>query len=356
MQHSLHLSEDTQKVLERIVRASTSPVRQVFRARILLLAGEGKSYSAISKILGTTLITVRKWITRFHQDLCLKSLEDAPRSGRPHTIPAAAKCEVIKFACSDVRTHAISAESIWTIKSLQQCVENSIGIFISKSEINRILNNGALRPHKVKMWLHSPDPFFREKVTKIASLYLDPPQDAIVLCVDEKSGMQAIERTRSLAPKSKGCVVRIDTEYKRHGTQTLIGAFEPHTGKVFGHCGNSRKKEDIMNFMEEVAIRYPTQQVYIVWDNLNIHCGYRWYEFNKRHGDRFHFVYTPVHGSWVNQIEIWFGILQRKVLKNNSFKSEEELRLAVLEFIDDWNKEKCHPFKWQYRGFQEKAA
>jgi len=345
--------ESIREALEKLIRASKTQVRIVFRARIVLLAMQGDRPSAIAQILKTTLGTVRKWLKRFYQHPALESLEDAPRSGRPLIVPAIAKCEVIKFACSDARTITLEAENTWTIRALQKSVEKSTGISISKSEISRILHHKELRPHKVKMWLHSPDPFFQTKVTKICSLYLNPPSDGVVLCVDEKSGMQAVERKRSL---SSNGTVRLDYEYKRHGTQSLIAGFEPGSGKVFGHCGKTRKKEDIMCFMEEVAIHYPNQKVYIIWDNLNIHHGYRWYEFNKRHGDRFCFVYTPVHGSWVNQIEIWFGILQRQVLKNSSINSEEVLRNRVLDFIDKWNKTDCHPFKWQFRGYNQKAV
>jgi transposase len=345
--------ENIKQALEKHVRATTSPIRMVFRARIILLAMQGNCPSVITRLLHTTFATVRKWIKRFHQNPILESLEDAPRSGRPFVIPAIAKCEIIKFACSDVRTAGQGFGNTWTINSLQKCVEKSTGISISRSEISRILNHRELKPHKVKMWLHSPDPLFREKVTRISSLYLNPPSDGIVLCIDEKSGMQAVERKRSL---SSNGIVRLDYEYKRHGTQSLIASFEPATGAVFGHCGKTRKKEDIMKFMEEVAVRYPNQKIYVIWDNLNIHHGYRWYEFNKKHGNRFCFVYTPVHGSWVNQIEIWFGILQRQVLKNSSIESEELLRNKVLDFIDKWNKMDCHPFKWQFRGYTQKVA
>jgi transposase len=341
------------EALEKIVRATTTRIRTVFRARIVLLSMQGERPSAIARILKTTLGTIRKWLKRFSLHPVLESLEDAPRSGRPLVIPAIAKCEVIKFACSDVKIASQDAENTWTIRALQKCVKKSTGISISKSEINRILNHKDLRPHKVKMWLHSPDPFFQEKVTKICSLYLNPPSDGVVLCIDEKSGMQAVERKRSLSSNGR---VRLDYEYKRHGTQSLIASFEPASGKVFGHCGKTRKKEDIMNFMEEIAARYPNQKVYIIWDNLNIHHGYRWYEFNKRHGGRFFFIYTPVHGSWINQIEIWFGILQRRVLKNSSINSEEDLRDKVLIFLDKWNEIDCHPFKWQFRGYNRKVA
>jgi transposase len=111
-----------------------------------------------------------------------------------------------------------------------------------------------------------------------------------------------------------------------------------------------------MRFMEEIALRYPEKQVYVIWDNLNIHHGPVWWEFNKRHGQRFHFIYTPVHGSWTNQIEIWFGILQRKVLKNSSIESEKVLKDKVWRFIENWNKVDAHPFNWQFRGYINKAA
>jgi len=346
------LLDNIQKKLEKILRAGKSSVRAAFRARIILMAGEGRSNSSIAQSLNTSLGTVRKWVNRFNQNSCLETLKDAPRSGRPFTIPAIAKCEVVKFACSDVRS-ILPDENLWTIRSLQESVKRSTGTFISKSEISRILNHKHLRPHKIKMWLHSADPFFQQKVNAISKLYLHPPCHGIVLCIDEKSGMQAIERKRSLSADGE---VRLDHEYKRNGTQTLIAAFEPKTGKVFGRCGKTRKKEDLMAFMEEVAKRYPEGEVHVIWDNLNIHHGYQWYEFNKRHGERFHFTYTPIHGSWVNQIEIWFGILQRKVLKYSSFQSEKELKDKVEKYIDYWNQKECHPFKWQFRGYQEEAA
>ena len=353
MANAFFLPTDVKKSLTKITRASTSPIRQVFRARIILLTEEGKSPSEILPLLNTTFLTVRKWINRFRADPTIDSLEDAYRSGRPHCIPTIAKCEVMKFACSDIKSTGEDFGNTWTLSHLQKCVKRSTGVLLSKSEISRILNSKDLRPHKVQMWLHSPDPCFQQKVDVISSLYLDPPADAVVLCIDEKSGMQAIEQERTVTVSG---VVRVDCEYKRHGTQTLIAGFEPKTGKVFGRCGKTRKKEDIMDFMEEVANRYPEQEVYIIWDNLNIHHGYRWYEFNQKHGNRFHFVYTPVHGSWMNQIEVWFGILQRKVLKNGSFLSEEELKAQVLDFVAYWNEESCHPFKWQFRGYLKKAA
>jgi transposase len=200
--------------------------------------------------------------------------------------------------------------------------------------------------------MHSPDPQFREKVTEITELYLNPPPGEVVLCVDEKTGMQALERRfpdRSPAP---GRTRRREFEYKRHGTQSLFCAFDVHSGEVLDQCSDWRTAAQLVGFMEKVAMCYPEGPVHIIWDNLNIHydgADSRWAEFNRRHGHRFH--YTPKHASWVNQVELFFSILQRQCLRHGSFRSVEELRVAVLDFIAFWNKEKAHPFRWTFTGY-----
>jgi transposase len=301
--------------------------------------------------LNCSRTTVRKWVDRFRQQPKESSLKDADRSGRPAVIPAFVKCEVVKIACSFVCQTEANPLVRWTLNTLKSALLKTTGYSISKSEIHRILQDGELKPHKVRMWMHSPDPNFRQKVSDIATLYLNPPANAVVLCVDEKSGIQAIERKRRV----KNGEIRLDTEYKRHGTQTVIAAFEVKTGQIISHCGKTRKKEDIEKFMEEIAQRYPHQEVYIIWDNLNIHKGDRWWLFNEKYQGRYHFVYTPVHASWINQIEIWFGILQRKVIKHGSFTSEEELRNTIERYIEQWNTQEAHPFRWHYRGYTQAA-
>jgi len=199
--------------------------------------------------------------------------------------------------------------------------------------------------------MHSPDPQFREKVTEITELYLNPPPGEVVLCVDEKTGMQALERRfpdRSPAP---GRTRRREFEYKRHGTQSLFCAFDVHSGEVLDQCSDRRTAAQLVGFMEKVAMCYPEGPVHIIWDNLNIHydgADSRWTEFNRRHGHRFVFHYTPKHASWVNQVELFFSILQRQCLRHGSFRSVEELRVAVLDFIAFWNKEKAHPFRMDF--------
>jgi len=228
---------------------------------------------------------------------------------------------------------------------------------MSVTEVRRTLRAAALHPHRVRMWLHSPDPAFRPKVRRICDLYRRAPDDGVVLCVDEKTGMQALEHKYPMKRARIGRDGRVEFEYIRHGTRALIAGFDPHTGQVIAQCRKRRTAEDLLAFMELVAKKYPTGKVYIVWDNLNIHDERRWREFNLRHGGRFRFVYTPLHASWVNQIEIWFSILHRRVLKYGTFANTRELVAAVLGFVAHWNRREAHPFRWTFTGvFDERAA
>jgi transposase len=205
----------------------------------------------------------------------------------------------------------------------------------------------------VRGWVHSPDPAFRAKVAEITDLYLHLPPDSVVLSIDEKTGMQALERRFPDRPPAPGRLARREFEYTRHGTQSLLCAFEVHSGEVTATCGERRKAEDLLDFMEKVAARYPAHTVHVIWDNLNIHYDgkvQRWTNFNHRHGQRFVVHYTPKHASWVNQVELFFSILARQCLRDASFLSVHALRRVVLEFIARWN-QKARPFRWTFRGY-----
>ena len=337
--------------LARLATSRTAPVRLVERAKIVVLAAEGWTNAAIAHAVGRTVDTVRKWRSRFCTARGAESLLDQERSGRPATVRAEDRAALIKLACN--RPDENLFQDVWTYPTIREALLNETGCALSESEVGRILRAEHIRPHKIRQWLHSPDPGFAPKVERICGLYLDPPADATVLCVDEKPGMQALERKYPSRQPGPGQSGRREFEYIRHGTQTLIGALDVKTGKVFGHVGATRTADDLIAFMEEVARRYPTGDVYIIWDNLNIHNGGkddRWVRFNIKHGNRFKFVYTPIHASWVNQIEIWFSILQRRILRNSSFRSVEELALRVRGFIARWNTAEARPIRWKFRG------
>jgi len=343
--------------LEAIVRARRSEAGLVLRAQIVLLAGQGRSNFAIARVLGCRENTVRKWRERFRSHPKLTSLRDAGRTGRPPSVPMFVRLELIKLACKRPADCKLPFRSVWTIDALQAALARTTRVVLSKTEIRRILAVEEIRPHHIRLWLHSPDPAFRSKVRAICTLYLARPAAGdTVLCIDEKTGMQALEHRYPFKAPARGRPGRREFEYRRHGTRTLFAAFNPHTGNVFGECSVTRKAVDLLRFMERVAKRYPTGNVTIIWDNLNIHHGDAWEAFNLRHGGRFKFVYTPIHASWVNQVEIWFSVLARRVLKHASFATADELVQAVEGFVAHWNEHEAHPFRWTFRGRFKRAA
>lgn len=332
-------------------------MRLVDRARIVRRAADGVENAAIARELGFSEDTVRKWRGRFSVDAGINSLVDNERSGRPALIKPEHRAVLIQLACDRPKESVF--RDVWSYEALQDALLEQCGCDMSTSEIGRTLRSELLRPHKMRVWLHSPDPDFEPKVARICKLYLEPPPGATVVCVDEKPGMQALERKHKTKRAAKGRPGRWEFEYIRHGTRTLIAALDVKTGKVFGRVGATRTGEDLVAFMEELAKLYPTGDVYVVWDNLNIHSDgkqLRWTEFNQRHGGRFHLVYTPKHASWVNQIEIWFSLLAKRVLRNGNFTSADELTARILGFIEHWNRAEAHPFRWKFRGTFKRAT
>jgi len=349
----LRLAPSVREGLEALARSTSREARLVERARIIVLAAQGLSNAEIGRRVGCHVDTVRQWRGRFAEDGRVSTLDDRPRSGRPARVSTATRCDVVKLACDKPASHGVEHRVTWTYEALAKVLLQETEVSLSRSEVGRILRNEDFRPHKLKLWLHSPDPEFRPKVARICDLYLRPPKDAHVVSIDEKTGMQALGRrfpTKLPAPDRAG---RFEFEYVRHGTWALLAAFDVRTGQVLGECKSQRRAEDLVAFMENLALAYPKGQVYVVWDNLNIHYDgkdERWTRFNERHGNRFHFVYTPIHASWVNQIEIWFSLLQRRVLQHADFPSAEDLRHAVLGFMAEWNRYEAHPFNWTFRG------
>ena len=345
----IELSPDIRAELERRVRAETAARRDIRRARVILACADCGSAHKAALAAGVSESTTRRWRERFLRS-GLRGLVDRPRRGHKPRIDSVARLQIIATAC-DPAPHELGL-SRWTLDLLRQdVIYQGIVPTIGRSTVHRILEEVDLKPHRTRGWLHSRDPQFREKVTEICDLYLNPPPGSVVLSIDEKTGMQATERKHPDRPPRPGRLARSEFEYIRHGTQSLLTAFEVQSGDVIAHCGDTRTAVDLEQFMDQVALKRPTGEVHIIWDNLNIHKGERWTRFNERHGGRFHFHYTPLHASWVNQVELFFGIVQAKVLRHGSFRSKTELRDAVLAFIEHWNKRLRHPFRWTFTGY-----
>ncbi len=350
---AIQISRKEQRLLSDIIRQQRVEARLYRRARMVLLAGAGESISEIARQMGTCRLRVHDWLGRF-EEYGLEGLEDEPRSGRPQLITPLERHEVIATACRSPRELGVDRNT-WTHESLRDAlVDTKLVREISTSEVGRILEDADLKPYRVQSWCHSTDPDFEKKMRRIVRLYVKRPPGEPVLCVDEKTGMQALSRSQDLQPAQPGRRGRQEFEYRRNGTRCLFACFNISTGKVLGRCTKTRTREDFFSFMDEVASTYRQRRVHVVLDNLNTHLNTSRGEFitewNRSHGGRFVFHYTPTHGSWLNQVELWFAIVSRRVLRHGNFKTPGNLVAAIGMFIDEWNEWEAHPFRWTYLG------
>jgi transposase len=350
----LSIPRSVHRKLRLLVRRHRAPYAIIVRAKIVLMARQGVGTEEIARRLSVSSRTVRKWKARFAEDPHVDTLEDRERSGRPNEIEIELRCRLVQLACErpEGEDKPATFRDIWTHATLADALERETGRRISVSEVGRILRFEELRPHLVRQWLKSTDPEFEAKAKQVCDLYLCPPRGAVVVSVDEKP-LQVLARRHPTHIDQRDGSVRYEYEYKRRGTQSLLAAFDVGTGEVFGQVVPHRTAEALVAFMEKLADRYPDKTVYVVWDNLNIHSDGktdRWTEFNARHGGRFRFVHTPKHASWMNQIEIWFSILQRRVIRHGDFGSPAQQRSRVLGFVKHWNRHEKHPFRWTWRA------
>ena len=323
----------------------------VLRAKMILLLGQGHGPTEVARRLGCSDRNVRKWRAKWEARPCVESLYDGDREGRPARILAETRCAVISVACADPADLLVPFRTTWTQEQIAKTVRLRFDTDLSRSSVQRILLSEGLRPHRVRQWLHSPDPDFKEKVARVCDLYRNPPSDAVVLCVDEKP-LQATERVHPVG-RGRNAEVRREFEYRRQGVAHLLAALDIRTGEVIADVVPSRSADALLAFMKKLACRFRRKRVIVIWDNLNIHHegrDNRWSRFNEDHGSRFEFVHTPKHASWVNQIELWFSILQRRVIRHGSFDSIARLQHAVEAFARYWNLYEKKPFRWTFTG------
>jgi len=346
---AIKLSREDRKALELLTRRGSAEHRHVVRAQIALMAHAGETTTAISQATGVSVQTVSHWRTRLARQ-GVQGLQEVARSGRPRRIGAAQRLELLSLACEPAEAQGRATPTLDEL--VGRAIERGVVSQLSRSHLQRILQAGDLRPHRVRQWLHSPDPQFRQKVNAICALYAQAPKGSVVLSVDEKTGIQALQRKHADRAPQPGRARRREFEYVRHGTQALIAALDVHSGRVMGSCTDRRTQADLVAFMEQVALAHPKGQVHIVWDNLNTHRAQAvWDDFNARHANRFVFHFTPLHASWVNQIELLFGIYARRVLRHASHSSIAQLRERTEAFMAQRN-QAPQPFKWTFAGFE----
>jgi transposase len=319
--------------LKAIVRALTSEQRAVTRARIVLLASEGLANTRIAKEVGVSLPTVLLWRSRFAEH-GLDGLSDAPHPGRPRVYGR----EVREKIVTETLTPPEGSVTHWSRARLAQRVG------VSASTVGRVWREANLKPHRSETFKYSNDPQLVEKVTDVVGLYLDPPERAIVLSVDEKTQVQALDRTQPMLPLRPGLPERQTHDYKRHGTISLFAALEVATGRVTHTTRERHTGADFLAFLKRIARAYPKGEVHLILDNVSTHKTPAVQAWLSRH-KRFVFHFTPTSASWMNQIEIWFGILTRQAIRRGSFNGVRALVTAIDAFTSEWN-DRAAPFAW----------
>jgi len=338
----LDLTAEDRTELERRVRAQTTPHRDRQRARVVLLAADGVSGRRIAKEVGLSPQSVSKWRIGF-RDHGLVGLEDAERSGRPLVYGPTDRLVLMAKVTSEVPEFS----SQWSHSELAEAMA-AAGIGISASQIGRILAADDVRPHKVDGWLTRRDtPEFWEKAADVCGLYLSPPESAVVLSIDEKTAVQAKERKHPATSVRPGRPSRREFEYRRHGTASLISSPDVATGKVFANDIVRNDSVTFMAFLEEIdASIDESLSIHVVLDNGSSHTSKATKAWFAAH-PRFVVHHTPAHASWLNQVECFFSILTRKVLRRGEFSSREDLVQKMLAFVEH-HSETAKPFKWVY--------
>jgi putative transposase len=339
----LTLSADDHKTLIFISRAHSAGHREVVRSKIILMLNEGHSYDSIKAELKVGREAIAKWKKRY-LDFGLDGLKDAQRPGKAAIYNETDRARVIQKACSKPD----GGYSNWT----QRRIAKELGM--SQSTVHGILKSHDLKPHKVEYWCgKSTDPEFEEKMLNVVGLYMDPPENALVLSVDEKTQIQALDRSQPELPLRPGNPKRLTATYKRHGTVSLIAALSVHDGEVTANTIEKNNAQNFLKFLKKIYRKYPKKHLHVIADNLNVHKHKdvkQWVDSKPR--ITIHF--TPTYSSWLNQVEIWFNILSKDVLKGAVWHSKEQLANQIIKYLDTYNKERAKPFEWTYDGKNKK--
>jgi len=330
------LSEEDSRVLENWVRSGSTEQRLVLRARIILAAANGEATESIAKRLDVYPTTVSKWRIRFARK-GIAGLSDAARSGAPEQYGEEAERRILAKVDEKPPEGYIS----WTGGLLSKALGD-----VSADQVWRVLRRQGIHLMRRHSWCISTDPEFAAKAADVVGLYIAPPENAVVLCVDEKPSIQALERAQGWLRLPNGkAITGYSHEYKRHGTTTLFGVLEVATGQVKAGHYNRKRRREFLDFMNDVVAGYSEDtELHVILDNLSTHKPKhdRWL---ARHPN-VHFHFTPTHASWLNQIEVWFSILWRGALRGASFTSPRQVRQAIDRFIEAYS-QTAHPFEWK---------
>ena len=332
---TVELTEDQRRTLQQWSRGRSLPARQVERARVVLLAADGKQDLEIAAEIGISNQKAARWRKRFLKLGLLGLEKDAPRPGRTPTITAAKVEEVVRKTTQEKPGNATQ----WSTRTMAEAAS------LSEKSVRRIWHKHGLKPHLSRTFKVSNDPQFAEKLEAIVGLYLNPPEHAIVLCADEKSQIQALDRTQPGLPLKKGRCGTMTHDYKRNGTATLFAAMSTLDGSVISMCDDRHRHQEWLKFLRVIDdVTPPTKELYLIADNYATHKHPKVQRWLKRH-PRFHMYFTPTSSSWLNMVERFFRDLTEQRLRRGIFRDVEELIMAIGEYIDKHN-DKPKPFVW----------
>jgi len=328
------LSQQERADLERWKRGRTVSRQLAFRARLILMCADGMGTVEVAEKLGASCATVSKWRKRFSQ-VGIDGLSDLPR---PKTSRKLADDHVEEIVVTTLQSMP-KGQTHWSSRQLAE----KLGV--SQSSVARVWRAFGLKPHRQGTFTLSTDDFFVEKVRDVVGLYMSPPDNAVVLCVDEKSQVQALERGQPVLPMVFGQPERRTPQYLRHGTTTLFAALNTATGEVIGQCQQRHRSVEFRKFLNTIDKRVPTDcDVHLVMDNYATHSTPEIQRWLRRH-KRFHFHFVPTYSSWLNQVERWFGLLTERALRRGVHRSTRELEADIRTFIEEHNKDP-KPFVW----------
>lgn len=341
----VELEEAVRESLIHTVVSVKAQVRAVLRARIVLAAAEGLSNGAIAREVAASVNTVRKWRGRFAA-LGPDGLKDAARSGRPKTYGAEVTVAIVAAATSEPP----HPEATWSHRTIAERVAGTVFAAISASQVGRILADLDLKPHRVRGWLTRRDtPDFWDRVADVCNLYRDPPPGAVVLSIDEKTAIAARSRRHPGRPARTGEPARQEFEYRRHGTASLVAALDVRTGEVLTEIIARNDAVTFTGFLDQLdAAIAPGQDIHVVLDNGSSHTAKHTRKWLAEH-PRWHVHWTPPHASWLNQIELFFSVLTRRVLRHGDFSSRDDLIDKLEQYVVNLN-ERAKPYKWTYDG------
>lgn len=332
--YKVTLSDEERSFLEGVIRKTTSPQSHVTRAKIALGAADGLTHKEIISFSGASGFTVAKWRKRFSL-FGVSVLSDAPRSGVPRTHDDEKIAEIIRLTTTTEPKNATH----WSTNSMARVVG------VSQSTVSRVWRAFGLKPHIIEYYTISNDPYFTEKVRDIVGLYLNPPDAAVVLALDEKTQIQALNRTQPMLPLRTGVPERMTTEYVRSGTTNLYAALNIASGKVITKITKTHRATELISFLDQVDKEVPKElSCHVILDNYGTHKSEAVRKWLLSH-PRFYFHFTPTYSSWMNLVERWFSELTTKLLRRSVHRSVAELTRSIKHWANIWN-ENPQPFKW----------